>query len=373
MTALAYRRTAPSDRPPKRRRVKINSVRVRMGELNWLALLLLACIVLLFDSLVIARQLGFIRLPGELTPLDMARSGAMAYVELARASLERGELTGIGSAEPVLSGAAEIIGDARNREEIGHELAQTAARLYSSMQADRARAATERVAALVGEDARVRDYKGAEAYILVSPHGADSTVQDRRNALSRATVQAISVDPVIARSPKTIELTVNQSGVSFEASDPVVQAGALAREIDSLRAAIARARQDAGLAEMEGPGVVVMAHDAPSGYAWDEIVHQKDVLEILDSLFAAGALGAQVGGERIVATSSVRCIGPIVLVNQRPVAVNPIHIYAVGAPEKLERALRPVSVRFSRTGKRIEVRRESAIHLSAYTGGGLYN
>ena len=347
MTALAYRRTAPSDRPPKRRRVKIRRVRVRMGELNWLALLLLASIVLLFDSLVIARQLGFIRLPGELTELDMARSGSMAYVELARVSLERDELTGVGSAEPVLSGAAEMIARARSREEIGRELAETASGLYSSMHTDRARAANDRVAILVSEDARVRSYRGAEAYILITPHGTHSSVQDRRSALSRATVQDISKDPIIARSPETIELTVDASGVSFEAGDPVVQAGALAREIDSLRASMAQARQDAGLSEMEGPGVVVMAYDAPSGYAWDEIVHQKDVLEILDSLFAAGALGAQVGGERVVATSSVRCIGPIVLVNQRPVAVNPIHINAVGNPAALERALRPVSADFA--------------------------
>jgi hypothetical protein len=342
-----------------------------MGELNWLALLLLASIVLLFDSLVIARQLGFIRLPGELTQLDMARSGSMAYIELARASLERDEPTGVGSAEPVLSGAAETIAHARSREEIGRELAETAAGLYSSMHTDRARAATERVAALVSADERARSNRGAEAYILITPHGSNSSVQDRRSALSRDTVQAISKDPIIARSPETIELIVSAAGVSFEAGDPVVQAGALAREIDSLRASIAQARQDAGLAELEGPGVTVMAYDAPSGYAWDEIVHQKDVLEILDSLFAAGALGAQVGGERVVATSSVRCIGPIVLVNQRPIAVNPIHINAVGNPAALERALKPVSARFAQTGKRIEIRRESSIHLSAYTRGGL--
>ncbi len=342
-----------------------------MGELNWLALLLLASIVLLFDALVIARQLGFIRLPGELTQLDMARSGSLAYVELSRAALVRDELTGVGSAEAALSDASEGIARARTREEIGRGLAETASRLYSSVQADRAKAAMERALELVSQDARVRDWRGAEAYILITPHGVDSTVQDRRGALSRETARAMSKDPLIARSPKTIELIVDKSGVSFEVGDPSVQAGALAHEIDLLHESIAKAREDAGLAELEGPGVVVMAHDAPSGYAWDEIVHQKDVLEILDSLFAAGAIGAQVGGERVTATSSVRCIGPVVLVNQRPVAVNPIHIYAVGPPAALERALKPVAARFARTGKRIEIRRESTVHLSAYTGGGL--
>ena len=244
-----------------------------MGELNWLALLLLACIVLLFDSLVIARQLGFIRLPGELTELDMARSGSMAYIELARASLERDEPTGVGCAETVLSGAVETITHARSREEIGRELAGTAASLYSSVRTDRARAASERVAALVSEDTRVPNYKGADAYILITPHGADSSVQDRRGALSRATVQAISKDPIIARSPETIELIVSAAGVSFEAGDPVVQAGALAREIDSLRASIAQARQDAGLAELgDQPHILRRPRNLDHNLVWAQLV-----------------------------------------------------------------------------------------------------
>ncbi|HAN87175.1 MAG TPA: hypothetical protein DCQ13_05955 [Firmicutes bacterium] len=370
MTTLAYRRTAPNDKPIKWRKVRRRRV-VRMGELDWFALLLLASIVLLFDALVIGRHVGIIRLPGELSVLDMARLGAMNYVDIQRTMLQRDEFAGVGSADPVLRGAAEGLIGARSNEEIGRELAKASAQLYDAVQADRLNAARERVLELLSLDNRVESYAGQGAYILITPGTSGSQVQDRQNALEKSTRTAISDDPLIARSPTAIEVVIDQSGVSFDTGDLATQAEVLAREIDSLNEQGAELRKAAGLSELEGAGVMVLAYDAPSGYGFHEIVHQRDVSEILDRLFAAGAIGAQVGGERVIATSSIRCIGPIVLVNQRPVAVNPIRIYAVGNPRSLERALQPMVSEFARTDKRLEIKRESSLSLAAYHKGGL--
>ena len=370
MTTLAYRRTAPNDQPVKWRKVRRPRV-VRMGELDWLALLLLASIVLLFDALVIGRYVGLIRLPGELTALDMARLGAMGYVDMQRTMLERDEFAGIGSAEPVLTAAAQNLIAARNVEDIGRELAQAAADLHEAVQSDRLSSARGRVLELLSSDSGVQGYTGKGAYILITPGASESQVQDRQNVLGAATREALSADPLIARSPTAIEVVIDQSGISFDTGDLATQADLLAREIDSIHEEMDEIREAAGLSELEGEGVIVLAYDAPSGYGFDEIVHQRDVSEILDRLFAAGARGAQVGGERIISTSSIRCIGPIVLVNQRPVAVNPIRIYGVGNPYALERALRPMASEFAKTGKRLEIKRESSLVLSAYHKGGL--
>jgi hypothetical protein len=148
MTTLAYRRTAPNDKPIKWRKVRRRRV-VRMGELDWFALLLLASIVLLFDALVIGRHVGIIRLPGELSVLDMARLGAMNYVDIQRTMLQRDEFAGVGSADPVLRGAAEGLIGARSTEEIGRELAEASAQLYEAVQADRLNAARGRVLELL--------------------------------------------------------------------------------------------------------------------------------------------------------------------------------------------------------------------------------
>ncbi|MEA4883477.1 MAG: DUF881 domain-containing protein [Clostridia bacterium] len=369
MTALAYRRTAPSDRRIARRKVRIQ--RVRMGELNWLALLLLASIVLLFDAIVIGRQIKLIRLPGEMTDVDMAKSGAMAYVELERGILQVDKFTGIGSAGPVLDGAQSAFAAARSREDVGRELSAISRGLASAVQSDRAEAARSRIAELVEADARVKSGKAADSYVLVTSIGGEVKVQDRQSALSRTTLDAITKDPSIQRAPYAIEVQITQSGVTFDSGDPVASGAALSREIASLTASIAEERVSAGLAEMDGPGVQVRAYDAPSGYGWDEIVHQKDILDILDALFAAGARGAMVGGERIVAASSVRCVGPVVLVNQRPVPVNPIKVYAVGDRAVLAKALVPIAGRFAKSGKRLEVVREPSVRLAANHKGGL--
>jgi len=125
-----------NDKPVKWRKVRRRRV-VRMCELDWFALLLLASIVLLFDALVIGRHVGIIRLPGELSVLDMARLGAMSYVDMQRTMLERDEFAGVGSADPVLRDAAEGLTDARSTEETGRELAKASTKLYEAVQADR--------------------------------------------------------------------------------------------------------------------------------------------------------------------------------------------------------------------------------------------
>jgi hypothetical protein len=348
---------------------RIRRREVRLGGLNRLALLLLASIVLLFDAVVIGRHAGLIRLPGELDSMDMARAGARVYADLSYALLERDEPSGVGSAGAVLAGAAQRLVTARTREDVGRELAGLASELHRAVRTDRAQEAGKRVAEILASDPQVASYKGPEAYILITASGTDARVEDRQGVLSRATVTAISSDPIIARAPDAIEIGVESGRVSFDPVNPMARAAALSGEIANLVSSITRLRADSGFGELSGPGIVALAYDAASGYAWDEIVHQKDVLDILNALFAAGALGAQVGNERIVAVSSVRCIGPIVLVNQRPVAVNPIRIYAVGDGNALSRSLAPIASRFARTGKRLEITRESDVRLAAYRKG----
>ena len=80
---------------------------------------------------------------------------------------------------------------------------------------------------------------------------------------------------------------------------------------------------------------------------------------------AAGAAGVEIRGQRITVRSSVRCAGPVVLVNQRPIVVNPIVIKAVGDPELLERAVQEIADRFALLGKRLEVRRTERVSLAA--------
>jgi uncharacterized protein YlxW (UPF0749 family) len=99
----------------------------------------------------------------------------------------------------------------------------------------------------------------------------------------------------------------------------------------------------AGLSEVTGPGVVVTLSDSkkdrligvdPQSY----LVHDRDIRDVVNELRAAGAEAITVNGQRITVSSSIRCAGPIVLINQDEMAT-PFVIQAIGDPDKLLSAL----------------------------------
>lgn len=100
----------------------------------------------------------------------------------------------------------------------------------------------------------------------------------------------------------------------------------------------------AGTTEVEGQGIEVVlddsnipkkANDNPNLY----IIHDEDLLRVLNELRAAGAEAISLNDQRIVAMSEVRCAGPTVSVNNVRSAP-PYVIKAIGAPKTLTSALR---------------------------------
>ncbi len=99
-----------------------------------------------------------------------------------------------------------------------------------------------------------------------------------------------------------------------------------------------------GMTDVTGPGVVVTLNDSqalpdvpvsdPSSY----ILHDSDLRTIVNELCAAGAEAISINGERLVATSEIRCVGPTVIVNGNKYAP-PYEIKAIGDADMLEAAL----------------------------------
>jgi uncharacterized protein YlxW (UPF0749 family) len=96
----------------------------------------------------------------------------------------------------------------------------------------------------------------------------------------------------------------------------------------------------AGLTELEGPGVLVLLRDsaktAPGDFGGlnDAIVHDTDVLQVVNELFSAGAEAVSVNDLRVTNRVSFRCVGPTILVNDVKIA-SPIEIRAIGDPKTL--------------------------------------
>lgn len=100
----------------------------------------------------------------------------------------------------------------------------------------------------------------------------------------------------------------------------------------------------AGYSSLSGPGLVINLMDAEEDLLISDqnIIHDIDVQEVVHSLFASGAKGVSVGDRRIVANSSIRCVGGPILVNYVPVPVKPLVIKAIGDPESMYDNLEPL-------------------------------
>lgn len=99
----------------------------------------------------------------------------------------------------------------------------------------------------------------------------------------------------------------------------------------------------AGLTEVEGPGISVVLRDSerPAENIIDlsgSIIHDTDVLRIVNELWSAGAESISVNGLRVGLRSSFRCVGPTILVDSVRIA-SPVTIRVIGDPETLMGAM----------------------------------
>src|SRR5690606_24952592 len=70
----------------------------------------------------------------------------------------------------------------------------------------------------------------------------------------------------------------------------------------------------------------------------DLLVHQQDVQAVVNALWAGGAEAMTIMGVRVISTSAVICVGPVLLLHGRPYSP-PYVITAIGPPETLQAAL----------------------------------
>lgn len=137
---------------------------------------------------------------------------------------------------------------------------------------------------------------------------------------------------------KYIECTNNLSEFQRQAATDSDYSGILAKQLE-------QAEIIAGLVDVEGPGIIFTLDDSKSHTNIDPlfadyyVVHDSDLLMVINELRDAGAEAISINGERILSTSEIRCAGSVVSVNNNRHSA-PFEIRAIGDPEQLESALR---------------------------------
>jgi uncharacterized protein YlxW (UPF0749 family) len=113
-----------------------------------------------------------------------------------------------------------------------------------------------------------------------------------------------------------------------------------------LRTAAARLAPVVGTQAVAGPALTVTLDDAertaaslPEGFTADDIVvHQQDVENVVNALWAAGAEAMMLMDQRVISTSAVRCVGNTLILQGR-VYSPPYVIQAIGDQSAMREAL----------------------------------
>jgi uncharacterized protein YlxW (UPF0749 family) len=137
-------------------------------------------------------------------------------------------------------------------------------------------------------------------------------------------------------------------------------------------------RMFAGLTEVVGPGVEITLSDSAKHSAQPgnelslyNLIHDVDIAQVVNELKASGAEAISINGQRIISTSTIRCVGPVVQINGVPSSA-PYAIHAIGDPEamfggvNLQNGVLDQIRRLDPNMVRVEKKAE--LHLPAFAG-----
>ena len=94
-----------------------------------------------------------------------------------------------------------------------------------------------------------------------------------------------------------------------------------------------------GRTTLEGPGIQIVMYDnmdtVIEGFDLnDYIIHDVDILNVINDLKIAGAEAISINDQRVISASEIKCGGPIIRINDRSIAT-PFVIKAIGDPKLL--------------------------------------
>lgn len=192
--------------------------------------------------------------------------------------------------------------------------------------------------------------------------------------------------------PKLLDLQNEISNVEMENSQLKDSISEHAMKLDEYKASVENTGSAYGTMKNElekvkniasyyavrGPGIIMTLNDSKKEITEGEdiawyLIHDIDILEIVNELRVAGAEAISINGERVTATTSIRCGGPTINIDGKRHAT-PFIIRAIGDPKVLEAsALAPdsyVELYMEYTGIQVEIQKVDELIISGYSSLG---
>ncbi len=180
--------------------------------------------------------------------------------------------------------------------------------------------------------------------VVVGAATGIAATQVRQRADAAGTGRRALIAEVHRRTTETDQLDAQASRLRGEvqrARDVALGAGAKGR---SAAGQVAELELVTGGTAVRGPGLVVTLDDAPdvssdatssAGQLGSGKIYDRDVQDVVNALWAAGAEAISVNGQRLTAMTAIRSAGEAILVDFRPLSP-PYVLRAVGGTEHME-------------------------------------
>ncbi|MFP4660712.1 MAG: DUF881 domain-containing protein [Halanaerobiales bacterium] len=313
-------------------------------------------LVLLANIVLLTRVLGVIYFPGEVTPLDKSKQAAQSVITYSEELAASYDLENEKSVLDILAKFKYEIEKAESSEEV------------ASLMLDYGRQ-TQDVIYRIVQDKRINTIFNIinsqelpeSGKITISKVGEEMKVLDPSNILlneTRDEIQKVSFN-------QTLEIEVVDGRANLVPTGDIFnQVDYLQTKIASLERQLKNTSQRAGYEALSGEGIIIEVYDNIDNVENTGIVHDQDIRNIINELKIAGATGIEVGGQRLQFNTAIRCVGPTILVNNKPIPVNPIVIKATGNSEVLSSSLDIIKNQLVNFGIEIEITENEVIWLN---------
>ncbi len=142
-------------------------------------------------------------------------------------------------------------------------------------------------------------------------------------------------------------------------------------ELEETKKQIDEGNKIIGLTEVTGPGITLTVADSDSDFNANELlVHDIDILKIVNELKNAGAEAISINNQRLILTTPIICGGNIININGERIG-SPFEIKAIGSPESLANLSRPGGILGTLKERGINVnepKKSNNITIPKYTG-----
>ncbi len=142
---------------------------------------------------------------------------------------------------------------------------------------------------------------------------------------------------------------------------------------ETLKKEMEKYRTMSGLTNVKGPGITVELSDSTKVDAASDdssIVHDTDLLSLVNELFGAGAEAVSINEERLIISSPIRCVGNTIMVNNKRCS-SPYKVKAIGDSEALFTAINirgGICEQLKKDSIGVNVTKNSALTIEKYNG-----